>query len=261
MNTITDEQVRSLTGWFDTYTTGILEAEGGDEHIQLKIDHTKRVCDEILMLGRSEGLEGGSLNLAYVVALFHDIGRFDQFAAYRTFVDKDSVDHAAYGVTVLTKEHILDGLGDEVRETIFTAIEHHNKAYLPAGSDEELLYLKLVRDADKLDIYKVVTDYYGRSEPSENKVIQLGLPDSEEISPAVIEDIEEKHIVLSAHLQNLNDFKLLQAAWVFDCNFTATYQAIRERGYLKLIASHLPKTEQVREIFQSLDAYLEERCD
>jgi HD superfamily phosphohydrolase YqeK len=253
---ITDEQILDLTEWFDSYTSEILEAQQGDEHILLKIEHTKRVCDEIGMLGRSIDLDQDALKLAYIIALFHDIGRFDQIATYKTFVDKDSVDHAQHGAALLTGLSLFDSFSDTVRSTILTAIEQHNKAYLPDIPEETLLYAKLIRDADKLDIYKVVTDYYQRSEPNENRVIQLGLPDTDGVSPAVAGALLEQKIVLSEHLQNLNDFKLLQAAWIFDCNFPATYKEIKKRGYLEILKNQLPETEQITTLFQDLHAYL-----
>lgn len=253
---ITDEQIHTLTEWFNSYTAEILEAQQGDEHILLKIEHTKRVCDEIEMLGKSIDLDQDALRLAYIIALFHDIGRFDQIATFKTFVDKDSVDHAQHGVAVLTGLALFDSFSDTVTNTILRAIEHHNKAYLPDLPEEVLLYAKLIRDADKLDIYKVVTDYYQRTEPVENRVIQLGLPDTDGVSPAVAGDLLAQRIVLSEHLQNLNDFKLLQAAWIFDCNFPATYKEIKKRDYLGILKNQLPKTDQITTLFQDLHAYL-----
>jgi len=257
---ITDEQIHDLTEWFDSYTSDFLEAQQGDEHILLKIEHTKRVCDEIEMLGRSIDLDQDALRLAYIIALFHDIGRFDQFATYKTFVDRDSVDHAQHGVGLLTGLSLFDSFSDTVTSTILTAIEHHNKSYLPDLPEEILLYAKLIRDADKLDIYKVVTDYYQRTEPEENRVIQLGLPDTDGVSPAVAGDLLEHRIVLSEHLQNLNDFKLLQAAWIFDCNFPATYKEINKRDYLEILKNQLPETEQITTLFQDLHSYLTGKC-
>ncbi len=257
---ISDDQLHILKEWFDTYTGDILEAEQGDEHILLKIDHTRRVCDEIEMIGRSISLDQDAMRLSRVIALFHDIGRFDQFATYKTFVDKDSVDHAQHGVTILKDSSLLDTFSDKVNRIILTAIEHHNKAYIPDLPEEILLYTKLIRDADKLDIYKVVTDYYQRTDSEENRVIQLGLPDTPGISEAVKEDLLGHRIVLSDHLQNLNDFKLLQAAWIFDCNFSATYKTIREREYLRILQDQLPDTDQISLLFKDLQTFLNSRC-
>ncbi len=253
---ISEDMICDLTRWFDSYTSDILEAQHADEHILLKIEHTKRVCDEIEMIGRSIALDQDAMRLAYVIALFHDIGRFDQFATYKTFVDRDSVDHAQHGVAILKRLPLFDSFSHKVRSIILIAIEHHNKAYLPDLPEDVLLYAKLIRDADKLDIYKVVTDYYQRTEPEENRVIQLGLPDTEGVSPAVCGDLLEHRIVLSEHLQNLNDFKLLQAAWIFDCNFPATYKAIKEREYLEILKKQLPQTEQITALFEDLQSYL-----
>ena len=47
--------------------------------------------------------------LAEIMALFHDIGRFEQYKQYRTFSDYRSEDHAALGVKVIKANRILNG--------------------------------------------------------------------------------------------------------------------------------------------------------
>ena len=59
----------------------------------LKEKHSLRVCNEILNIGKNHNLTDNNLRLAEAMALFHDIGRFEQYTRYQTFVDKKSENH------------------------------------------------------------------------------------------------------------------------------------------------------------------------
>ncbi len=74
-----------------------------DANIKLKEDHTERVCDEMRFLRRELGLDGEKGYLADAMALVHDAGRFEQFKQYKTYNDKDSINHSRFGVTVPEK--------------------------------------------------------------------------------------------------------------------------------------------------------------
>jgi len=60
-------------------------------------------------------------------------------------------------------------------------------------------------------------------------------------------------------IQNLNDFKLLQAGWVFELNFIPTIRLFKERGYLSMIEDSLPSEEEITKIFQMIRAYIEQK--
>ncbi|MEA1928662.1 MAG: HD domain-containing protein, partial [Candidatus Auribacterota bacterium] len=191
--------------WFDGYVRSFRSEEREfQQNIEMKEKHTRRVCAEIRALGEELGLHTEDLQIAEVLALFHDIGRFEQYARYRTFVDRDSEDHAALGVKILKENGVLVGLDEPTRDLILRSISYHNRAALPREETEECLFFtKLLRDADKLDIWKVVTDYYRRKERRRNVAIELGLPDTPGISGKVYESLMRKEIVDAGHLTNL----------------------------------------------------------
>jgi len=68
-----------------------------------------------------------------------------------------------------------------------------------------------------------------------------------------------RQIVLSEHVKNINDIKLLRAGWIYDINFEPTFRHIRERGYLKALRATLPETQEIRDIFDVMDSYINER--
>lgn len=252
----------ALKRWFVEYTKTFKQETFEDQqNIQLKEAHTKRVCEEILDIGNSLGLNGDDLRVAEIMALFHDIGRFEQYAHYKTFIDLKSEDHAMLGVKVLRKTGVLNMLEASTADLIMRGIVYHNRAFLPKDeSDWCLFFAKLLRDADKLDILRVVTDYYQRKNENHNGVIELGLPDIPEISPEVCAQLMAKRIVNVGDLKTLNDFKLLQMGWIFDVNFYRTFELIQERRYLEMLRDALPHTKKVSEIYLTVQSYLKEHC-
>jgi len=255
------ELVKECRDWFDGYVRSFRsEDQDFQQNIDMKEKHTLRVCDEILSLGKELELNNGDLFLVEILALFHDVGRFEQYNRYRTFVDRDSEDHAALGVKILQEKKVLAGLDEPPRNLILRSISYHNRAALPREETEECLFFtKLLRDADKLDIWKVVTDYYHRKDRRRNVAIELGLPDTPGISQKVYESLMRKEIVDAGHLNNLNDFKLLQIGWLYSINFTPTFHCIKERKYLNIIRKYLPQTKTIDNIFSIVQLYLDEQ--
>ena len=121
-------------------------------------------------------------------------------------------------------------------------------------------FTKLLRDADKLDIWRVVTDYYHQNNGERNEAIEIGLPDTPGISRDVYQDLVGGRIVDFTHLKNLNDFKLLQLGWIYDINFIPTFQCIQKKGYLEKIHDVLPKSEEVEEVFSATQSYLDKQA-
>jgi hypothetical protein len=118
----------------------------------------------------------------------------------------------------------------------------------------------LLRDADKLDIWRVVTDYYRQDNPVSNAALEMGLPDTPAVSGVVAADLLAGRLVDIRQVQNLNDLKLLQIGWVYDLNFPPSFRRLREKGYLDFIRASLPDTETVNRIFAAVTTLLAQEC-
>ena len=59
------------------------------------------------------------------------------------------------------------------------------------------------------------------------------------------------------YLRNLNDFKMLQAGWVFDINFQPTLDCIKKRRYIELIREVLPESRKIDEVFEVIHSSIQ----
>ncbi len=245
--------------WFKNFVKDFYK--GKDEHekwvIKLKYDHTLRVCKEIVDIGRELDLNVEQLFIAKTIGLFHDVGRFPQYEKYKTFRDAKSENHALLSVKTLKETAILDNLSKDLKKLILKAIEYHNIRLLPIGLDPDIdFYSRLIRDADKLDVLNVFVELYDN--PSKLiSTIELDLPDCNEISEKIIEDILANQISNLAHMKCKHDMKLMLLSWTFDINFVPTLKKIKEKRYIERIISHLPDTLKIKEIKAHLLSYIE----
>lgn len=252
--------LQALKNWFRSYVDRFSLPGPDHVNIQIKEEHTWNVCREITDLAKSVGLTRGGTRLAEAIALLHDTGRFEQYARYGTFVDGISEDHAELGVKILEEQSVLKGIDSDVRDLMLHALSKHNKARVMEHDNEAFMFFtRLIRDADKLDIFRVVIDFY-RSKDVDKKALGLGLRDDPCVTDSVVEDVMEERIVNSAGLRTLNDFKILQMGWVYDINFPASFQRIRERNYLVSIYETLPGGGKTDMVYRKVTDYLERRC-
>jgi hypothetical protein len=251
-----------LKRWFDAYTNRFF---GQDDyvnlHLRLKQEHTRRTREEILYLAGRLALDDNQMRIAETVALLHDVGRFPQFAKYRTYNDVKSVNHCCLGVEVLAQEGVLESLDSQEKEWIRTAVAHHGRKDLPADlNGQGLLFLKLIRDADKLDILRIVTEIYRRHKDDPGKhSFEIELPDEPRVSPQVLEAVLAGQLIEYRSLRTLNDIRLCQIGWVYDLNFTASLERFKAVNLLDELLSYLPQTSEIAEVGRGIHRYIDAR--
>ncbi|HEY5140230.1 MAG TPA: hypothetical protein VIJ25_13080, partial [Methylococcales bacterium] len=150
--------------------------------------------------------------------------------------------------------HILAGLDQLDMGIIETAIEYHGAKELPPGmTGRRLLFTKLIRDADKIDIYEVMIPNYKKyAQDPKNFPLEVGFSSTGTCSPDVIDAVLKGRCVDYRMLKTLEDAKLLQMGWVYDINFRATLRRIKERRYMESLAEMLPQTPQVSAVCNSI---------
>ena len=157
-----------LTQLYDAYVDTYREADGSlPVMMQLKRTHTAFVVKNAELIADGEGFTPEEREVALAAALLHDTGRYEQLRRFNTFRDSDSVDHAVFSHDIVKSLGWLDQVSGEVREVILKAVLYHNRRDLPPEIEQSnnptnrtLLGAAshTVRDADKLDIFRVLED-------------------------------------------------------------------------------------------------------
>jgi putative nucleotidyltransferase with HDIG domain len=225
------------------------------EHLDLKAEHTFRVVENIYQIARNSGLNEDEITTAKLIALVHDIGRFEQFIKYRTFDDSQSVNHAELGVQILKKTGFLKEL-DKVSELlVYEAIMNHNVSKLDEGIDKNVLHFaRLIRDADKVDIWYILTQ-----RDVVNKILNDISQEKSYIVPDFILDAYRKGVTVPS-ATSMNDYRLLRLSWIYDMNFPATFALVLKRDYIDRILSKVPRSKEKEEIAGIIYRYVHEKA-
>jgi putative nucleotidyltransferase with HDIG domain len=222
-------------------------------NITLKLNHCLRVFREAEAIVAGERLDRETSQVALWAALFHDVGRFPQYARHGTFDDRKSEDHGRLGVRVLKERDFLHPLPPLQKKAVMAAVILHNRRFLPQGLPGRIaLPARVVRDADKLDIFAVMLAHLRPGAPA-NHVVTLGLRDDPAAyTPAIILQIMQGRLADSAKMVWINDFRLLLCSWIYDLNFTASRRTVLERGFVEELLAPLPDTPDIRRVAQKI---------
>lgn len=200
-----------------------------DEKIKIKIVHIEKVAENSKRIAQNLGLSQEDVELAELIGLLHDIGRFEQVRLYHTFVDKDSINHGKYGAKILFEDGLIRNFikDNKFDKIIKLAIVNHNRADIEEGlTERERLHAKIIRDADKTDIFRILISgdkkaIWEKADLSDDKI-------SDEIYREFVEDkrINYKERKTSA------DILVSHFNYVYDLNFPETRKIIRDNKYI-----------------------------
>ncbi len=250
-----------LKSWFSEYSKSFYSNNEEDQkNIMVKILHTENVCRNIVEIAHGLSLGDNETMLAEAVALFHDLGRFEQYTKYKTFKDAVSENHGLLGANILVKKNILDQFPEDEQELVVAAVKYHNAFAIPDGLDERTkTLLKLIRDADKVDIYRVFIDYYESPEEDRASATAFGLKDMQGYSMKVLSCVKEEKAASYQDLKTENDFRLLKLSWVYVLNYNASLKLLQERGCIDKVCGMLPHTDEIRLAIEKLQEYISKR--
>ena len=225
-----------------------------DVKIKHKLDHTMHVVEAAKMLGESLNLSDEDKYLAEVVALLHDIGRFEQLKRYDTFSDQNSIDHADFAAILLFEEGLIDmfEIDEKYHQLIKKAITYHNKLSIGEGlNEQELLHAKIIRDADKIDIIESLP-YFS----------QIGMQEVDvAVNEAVMEYIRREETVSYSLIETPNDKLAISFAYVFDINYDEAIRIIYDNRYYEKYYDSLVYKKYFKETFDIVTNYMEKRLN
>lgn len=253
-----------------------------DEKIKLKIDHTYRVAGLCQRIAESLGLSEPDVDIAWLLGMLHDIGRFEQIRRFGTFNDAQSVDHAEFGADLLFKEGLIrkfaEGYyeecelarsGNEEAEQMIKNNEHHNKdtGLLEMAirqhnkyrvkedlTERQRMFCDILRDADKVDIFKVNADipmeiiYDVTTEELKNGVI----------TKEVLESFYKKETVLKSVRRSAVDHIVGYISLLFELVYKESYRQAREQGYVYKLLDFKSDVPEVNAEFDDMRKYVDE---
>lgn len=234
MTEVGDKDFDGLKGRYLAYVDTFRGADGRlGEMLELKLAHTMRVVENARLIADGEGFDAQCRRAALAAALLHDTGRYEQLVRYDTFNDAESIDHAALSHDIVRRSGWVAGRADA--DAILAAVLYHNRREVPPNLDRVTeAAAHAVRDADKLDIFRVLeervetTDWRTDSRAFWN--LKAGVP----ASPDVVEAIKHRRSVDYSAIRTLADFVLIQVGWMI-CGFryAVTRRLCAERGHLE----------------------------
>lgn len=214
-----------------------------DENIYLKYEHTLEVVNLIEQIANKLGLNAEQISLAKTIAYLHDIGRFEQVATTNTFQDS-VMDHADNGVNLLFNRGLIKkfNIDKKYYQVIEKAIRNHNKLEIvdDLEKDEEV-FVKLIRDADKVDIYRVRVKYL------DNNFLEV----PHEIN---LNDFYNHKCINLKNRKNKSDSLLCVMAFVYDFNYQETIEVLKETKYYEKFFDNInvSKEKEVKGVFEKL---------
>ena len=203
-----------------------------NDKIRLKIVHTYGVVKESADIAARMKLSEEDTSLAKMIALLHDIGRFEQLKRFDSFLP-DTMDHAAYGVKIL-----------------FNNAPHQNliRNFIPESDFDEI-----IRDADKLDNCRVKLE--DRLETfMDTSAEEIG---ASAISPKVRDSILRHECILSSDRVTPMDYWISYLAYFYDINFRESLDIIEEQNYIPKIIARIPYTNpETKEVMKRVEEEL-----
>ncbi len=253
-----------------------------DEKIKLKIDHTYRVAGLCQRIAESLGLSEPDVDIAWLLGMLHDIGRFEQIRRFGTFNDAQSVDHAEFGADLLFKEGLIrkfaEGYYEECElaepenqedEQIIKNNEYHNKdtGLLEMAirqhnkyrvkedlTERQRMFCDILRDADKVDIFKVNADipmeiiYDVTTEELKNGII----------TKEVLESFYKKETVLKSVRRSAVDHIVGHISLLFELVYKESYRQAKEQGYVYKLLDFKSDVPEVNAEFDDMRKYVDE---
>ena len=242
---------------FDRYVAGFHEPDGTVPFaVSAKFKHTGEVCELTDRIIGAEGCFSPREALIFrLCALFHDLSRFEQYARFKTFLDRISFDHGDRSAQLIDELGFIPDLPAEDRACVIDAVRVHNKFAIPDDlPPAHLPAAKMVRDADKLAILRLIIRFF--SGDFSDPTIRLDLPDEPGWSTDILETALRGQCVRYTDMKTINDFKSALFAWSGDLNYPASASIALDEDLFGRLRALLPADGRIDDLLESARARL-----
>ena len=207
-----------------------------DLGFELKIVHTYHVAENAKKIAKKLNLNKEDTELAELIGILHDIGRFEELKVTKE-LNSVKFDHAGHGSKMLFEKGMIRKFieNSQYDSIIKKAIENHSKLEIEENLDERtLLHSKIIRDADKIDNYRVKKDEKVEAifPKRVNKIEDM---EESKLSDKVYNTILDKKCVDIHDRVTPLDFWVCILAFTFDLNFDVSYKIVKENDYINVL--------------------------
>ena len=245
------------------------QIEINNPRIQTKIDHTFRVAQNCKEIANKLELGEEETKLAELIGILHDIGRFEQYKIYDkktnsiTLDTSIKFDHGKAGAEILKKDNYIRNYIEDNKydHIIIKAIDEHNKYKLSENlSEEEKLYCKIIKDADKLDImYETLYIYW----QDDKRIAEV---EEGELSQEMLQDFYDEKLANNQNRKSETDQILRFSSFIYDINFKCSLEIIKEKDYISKMIDRfnykIPKTkEEMMKVKEIANKYINKRLE
>ncbi len=231
-------------------------------NIKRKQLHSLRVMEKSNSIAKSLNLNEEEVEIATLIGLLHDTGRFEQYTKYKTFRDCESIDHADFGVKILMQnDYINEFITDKNWiDTIFIAIKNHNKYKVQEGlSQKQEIFCKIIRDADKADIMYEGANIFWNDDEEIREMEKLRVKDE------VYKFVKKNQLVDRKKLEKENklDSMIIMLCFIFDIYFGKTFEIIEDEKSIDAIFKRFnfenqETREKIEDIHKIINKYVTE---
>lgn len=216
--------------------------------IKGKFEHSKRVMELSNKYAKLLDFNEEDVELATLIGLLHDIGRFEQLRVYDSFNDATTIDHADYSVEQLFKKNEIKRFTnkEDWYPIIEFAIKNHNKMDIPNIQDERMLkHARLIRDVDKTDIMVAMT----------GRVIE----DDSRVSKEMLDSFKKHGLIDRKYAKTRNDFIINQYGFAFNIYYDVVLEEYKN-NFIKFHES-IKDNEKFMEAYEEVIKYIDERIE
>lgn len=233
--------VEEFTKYYDTFEK--------EEAIIYKYKHSLRVMKIAESIALSLNLSEEEVYVAKLIGLLHDYSRFEQWKEFKSYNDLITFDHADMASDILFKRNEIEkyDLDKKYYEIVRLAIKNHNKYKVPRMSKKALLFTKIIRDADKLDILNLSTNSIITENGNKNYIHKA------------VDNYFFKHkSVRTPKLRTNNDLIVVKLAFIYDLNFSYSFNYIIKNKVIEKLDSDVDKS-LFKKYIDEIEKYLKEK--
>lgn len=186
--------------------------------IYLKYIHTMNVKQKSIDIATDLKLDEENIYLSGIIGLLHDFSRFEQWKKFASFSDIRTFDHADRACEILFEEEKIKEMPIDKKyyNVINFAVKNHNKLKIqqnvPFDKNFDLMqHARIIRDSDKLDILRIVSETIQLSHRLDQK--------GDGLSKEVLNDFKKGNSINLKFVENRADEVVLKLSFYFDINY------------------------------------------